>query len=551
MPTHPIQPDLVIAHVDPARLKAHIWKPILRGVLNLLIVPFAAWGGYRLGNQISAVSAAARTPQFHFPVAVYVVCSIPAVCISGILLLEAWRQWHEKQMVIHDGCVTFTAKSGYLSRFELANIAELHLRKKGSPKKPGKDAGVGLRLIEPRYITPRRRTARVLPMIGGLFSKSHLFFPCVYDASDAEIAARLQQAILAQTGRLVPVCVVAGNRYVDGPPVAVPIAQAVGIVCCECGYDLRGLASTAACPECGTPVRRSEGGFRLANANSAWVARLRLGATLLALAGLLAMLIGGAVTHFVREVVEDGDPSRRLWALAFLGTIAASILFMLGAWFFTRPNPRRVTAGEPWSRRIAQGLLLLPLTLIPLRMMRLCRSLEVVSIFVLILSLAGLFVLWYSRAIWRLVPNRRWRTVTTVLAVLFALIMLPADIGFAGGMFVSRVSRPGIASGAVAAATSGPTSTPASPFDDPSISPDARRALRTLMVVVVGGITMVPPLLFFVAMGWLRVSMPRSVEDSMPPMARPANGEVAPFAPSIGRPIDSATVGSTGESDNG
>ena len=50
--------------------------------------------------------------------------------------------------------------------------------------------------------------------------------------------------------------------------------------CRRCGYNLRGLATTGLCPECGTAIALSLVGNLLKQAGPDWVERLRFGTAL-------------------------------------------------------------------------------------------------------------------------------------------------------------------------------------------------------------------------------------------------------------------------------
>jgi predicted RNA-binding Zn-ribbon protein involved in translation (DUF1610 family) len=43
------------------------------------------------------------------------------------------------------------------------------------------------------------------------------------------------------------------------------------LACVICGYRLRGLATNACCPECGTPIERSLRGDELSSASPQWI----------------------------------------------------------------------------------------------------------------------------------------------------------------------------------------------------------------------------------------------------------------------------------------
>jgi hypothetical protein len=59
--------------------------------------------------------------------------------------------------------------------------------------------------------------------------------------------------------------------------------------CRTCGYNLRGLAVSARCPECDTAVARSLHGQRLCYSDPRWVRTMARGMRLISVTGLLAL----------------------------------------------------------------------------------------------------------------------------------------------------------------------------------------------------------------------------------------------------------------------
>ena len=81
-----------------------------------------------------------------------------------------------------------------------------------------------------------------------------------------------------------------------------PISQ--DMPCVACGYNLRGLRTEGVCPECATPVSRSELGVLLRYSNPAWLRRLRLGALLMMFnLGFLAL---GAIVSIAPRFLDAG-----------------------------------------------------------------------------------------------------------------------------------------------------------------------------------------------------------------------------------------------------
>lgn len=66
--------------------------------------------------------------------------------------------------------------------------------------------------------------------------------------------------------------------------------------CVCCGYNLRGLATSGSCPECGSPVATSTVGLALEHADPEWLGRVDLGLRMLCSAPLLLLILVGVVT---------------------------------------------------------------------------------------------------------------------------------------------------------------------------------------------------------------------------------------------------------------
>ena len=110
--------------------------------------------------------------------------------------------------------------------------------------------------------------------------------------------------------------------------------------CGRCGYNLRTLAATGKCPECGTAVARTIRGDVLAAANPRWRGGLRVGLTLLA-AGL-----GSWVA--LQVVAGQGYESIRVTRLMIAATL---VLGALGVWLVSEPEPDALHPERPWARR--------------------------------------------------------------------------------------------------------------------------------------------------------------------------------------------------------
>jgi hypothetical protein len=92
--------------------------------------------------------------------------------------------------------------------------------------------------------------------------------------------------------------------------------------CRKCQYNLRSLRLVSRCPECGTPVGLSIKGDFLCYSEPDWLESLRIG---------VDCMLGAVVVAIVAEFISE--PGGRLAGLA------STILFWLGAWFLTMPDP--------------------------------------------------------------------------------------------------------------------------------------------------------------------------------------------------------------------
>ena len=115
--------------------------------------------------------------------------------------------------------------------------------------------------------------------------------------------------------------------------------------CRRCGYDLRGLAADARCPECGTPVKLALASELLVFCDPQWIARVRRGAVavLAGLGGIVGLTFAFLVFRFH----------------GFLGAFLAFAfpsLMAVGASMMTEADPRgfadRQEAIERWTARL-------------------------------------------------------------------------------------------------------------------------------------------------------------------------------------------------------
>ncbi len=133
--------------------------------------------------------------------------------------------------------------------------------------------------------------------------------------------------------------------YADAPGERRNAEKAISrdIECRKCGYNLRGLSRERACPECGTDVRWSVGGYFLDYADPHWLTHLKRGTTLLLTCFNVILILGLIFVAFAlidttnRSNLYVNDMLMRWIAIAFdLGIV----LYIAGVWKVTTPEPR-------------------------------------------------------------------------------------------------------------------------------------------------------------------------------------------------------------------
>jgi hypothetical protein len=132
------------------------------------------------------------------------------------------------------------------------------------------------------------------------------------------------------------------------PPLTPPPAP---LTCLRCGYDLRGLADGANCPECSLPAARSIANTgELRHAPPAWLASVTAG-TAMILGTLLGLFpyYGGVAAPLVRTSFEQ----------YVVCTTAFWSVFAAGAWLLTRPQRGFPVAGPAlrWAIRVCAVVL--------------------------------------------------------------------------------------------------------------------------------------------------------------------------------------------------
>ena len=103
--------------------------------------------------------------------------------------------------------------------------------------------------------------------------------------------------------------------------------------CIDCGYNLRGLPTDGACPECGTSIERSMRGDALRFANVEWLKKVRLG---------LAVIVSADVFgHAMTSIIAMWGP----WASIWLGLwVLLNACSCVGIWLVISREPRHSEA---------------------------------------------------------------------------------------------------------------------------------------------------------------------------------------------------------------
>lgn len=227
-------------------------------------------------------------------------------------------------------------------------------------------------------------------------------------------------------------------------------------LCLRCGYELRGLAMSGLCPECGFAVLESLEHRRLGLSSHEYLASLRTGAALAI--GALAVLIaaGFARLHLLALAFAPGT-QKYFVGLDGLGTA----LLIGGVWMLTIDDPGlhekdQARANKRAMRAAATGLLAIAVAefLIALRVPlpvggpgTTPLSMSLFALGVLVISSLGSLACWLILAT-GLVNYCRWLAVRVPDAMLLRMAgtmswLLPAAIviAFAASLFFGSATR--------------------------------------------------------------------------------------------------------------
>ena len=142
-----------------------------------------------------------------------------------------------------------------------------------------------------------------------------------------------------------PECATPVRASIPGVEVSADGEVMESVACGRCGYDLRGLHADGSCPECGAPVGPSVIGAHLVGADPRYVRTLHCGAITVSVAAVLqiasyaAQAVGTALGVAVQASSSMQAASFVLSALSMVLGIVGLIVFVIGWWFFATPDP--------------------------------------------------------------------------------------------------------------------------------------------------------------------------------------------------------------------
>src|SRR5271170_5592872 len=125
------------------------------------------------------------------------------------------------------------------------------------------------------------------------------------------------------------------SANIPSPAAELPGLVDIHLPCRVCYQDLMNKPLEGKCPQCGTPVEVSFQPDLMRLADPHWVNNLRLGMNLIiggVLVGLLGVLFITLLALMTRHNVEHGE--------AMMIMLASFLMFVLGGWALTTPDPR-------------------------------------------------------------------------------------------------------------------------------------------------------------------------------------------------------------------
>jgi len=243
----------------------------------------------------------------------------------------------------------------------------------------------------------------------------------------------------------------------DTAPPANTIAE--DIPCRRCGYNLRGLNTAGACPECGTAIAQSLVGNMLRHADPEWLETLRSGASL-KLWNIVLIIFGSIAAGLL---VAAGIPATVLVVISLLG----GLLGLWATFLITKQEPRIALQEDTVTLRTALRACavaafcgsLLQYVGAPTGMSLPVASAPVgawyffLALLSAVLSVAGIFVMWgellYLRRFALRIPDDKLSQSTTLImwvlpitgavGLVFAIV---AAVAFAGPAITPPAAAP-------------------------------------------------------------------------------------------------------------
>jgi hypothetical protein len=139
--------------------------------------------------------------------------------------------------------------------------------------------------------------------------------------------------------------------------------------CRACGYNLRGHARDALCPECSTPVSLSARSDLLRFSDPDWIERLAKGMRLIVI-GLIASAVLQAAVAAISVALTTVGTTVFTALMATAGLLGAgfSVIVVVGVWWLTTPDPARVERERALSiRRLTRWCLAAQIAAVPLQ----------------------------------------------------------------------------------------------------------------------------------------------------------------------------------------
>ena len=133
------------------------------------------------------------------------------------------------------------------------------------------------------------------------------------------------------------------------PATAIDRVVSTPRACIKCGYNVQGLFTSSACPECGTAVAESLRGDLLQHASADYIRTILTGHSWVLNSILVAIIVQVATVFItVASGAAGGSaPAREFTALASLVGMAVSVWGFLGYLKLTNPDPQFAGSSQP------------------------------------------------------------------------------------------------------------------------------------------------------------------------------------------------------------